>query len=93
MLGALRIAWLNVAHTARTSASATHRPMAARANLGDEDAQISGPIGEMTIANVVQADSARPSSRSGIIAIRYPWTTESVDGMTSAVGKRHTAST
>ena len=63
--------------------------MAARADTSVMSTPVmSGPIGEMTIANVVHADSARPSSRSGVIAIRYPWTTESVDGMTSAVGKQ-----
>ena len=60
--------------------------MVARAEVASSSAPAtSGPSGAIASEIVPRTDSTRPSSRSGVIAIRKPWTTESVDGITRAV--------
>ena len=70
-LGAARIAGLSVPQTARTRPNAAKIPMAARSETAPSSAPAaSGPSGAASRAIVLHVDSERPSSRSGVIAMR-----------------------
>jgi hypothetical protein len=70
-LGAVRIAGLSVPHTASTRPTAAKRPIVARADaVLSKTPAMSGPSGAISNEIMLRTDSARPSSRSGVIAIR-----------------------
>ena len=69
-----------------------HRP-ARRRVLQEEPGHQRARATPADRAIALRTDSARPRSRSGVTAIRYPFTTESVEGTASPTGTSPTAST
>src|SRR6266699_2722426 len=68
--GAARIEGLSVPHTASTSPKTANRAIVARAEtVSSRTPAASGPSGAIRSEIVLRTDSARPSSRSGVIAI------------------------
>ena len=86
-LGAARIDGLSVAQSASATPEAANTAIVARADTASSKTLARRePSGAMTSAIVRQIDSEHSSRRSGVIAMRYPYTMESVDGIASALG-------
>lgn len=94
MLGAARIAGLIVPQRASTRATSAKTAIVARSEVAPRRTPAaSGPNGEMRSEIDRNDESTRPIRRSGVMAIRYPCTIESVEGITNAVGRSEAART
>ena len=83
----MRIDGLSVPHTASTNPQAVNTAIVSLSEtLLSRKPAASGPSGVTSREMFVAAPLTRPISRSGVIAVRKPYTTESVLGIVSADG-------
>src|SRR6202041_2344846 len=92
--GGSRSERLAVAQMARPKAQAVKQPTVQRGVVCCRRSPATrGAIEAADRAIALRTDSARPRSRSGVAAMRYPFTTESVEGTARPTGTSPTAST